>query len=93
MWSGADPILLRNIRFLGAGRRSQFVNEDTLVRVDEAARSGMRITEVEVAAGVDRRYARSAVLRLLWTGRWTTDLSQPLSGRSLIGRRSEGSSG
>ena len=75
------------------GCRSQFVNEDTLVRVDEAARSGMRIAEVEVAAGVDRRDARSAVLRLLWTGALTTDLSQSLSGRALIGRRCEGSSG
>ncbi len=92
VWTGADPILLRNIRFLGAGRRPQFVDEDALVKVDEAAQPGMRITEAEVAAGGDRTDARSAVLRLLWTGALTTDLSQPLSGQSLIGRPSEGSS-
>ena len=89
VWSGADPILLRNIRFLGAGRRPGLVPEQALVKVDEAAQSTMTIDEVEKAAGVDRRDARPAVLRLLWTGVWTTDLLQPLSGRSVISRRSE----
>jgi hypothetical protein len=97
VWSGADPILLRNIRFLGAGRRPGLIDEDVLVKVAGVARPGMTIGEVEEAAGVDRRDARSAVLRLLWTGAWTTDLSQPLTGRSVIGRgltmSSEGSSG
>ena len=65
VWSGADPTLLRNIRFLGGGRRPQFVDEDAVVKVDAAAQSGMTIAEVEHAAGVDRRDARAAVLRLL----------------------------
>ena len=63
---GADPILLRNIRVLGGGRRPQFVDEDAVVKVDAAAQSGMTIAEVEQASGVDRRDARAAVLRLLW---------------------------
>ena len=37
VWSGADPILLRNIRFLGAGRRPGLVDEDVLVKVAGAA--------------------------------------------------------
>lgn len=90
VWSGADPVLLRNVRFLGAGRRSQFVDEDALVKVAAAVRPGMTIAEVEVAAGGDRSAARSAVLRLLWTGALTTDLSQPLSGQSRVSRPSEG---
>lgn len=85
VWSGADPILLRNIRFLGGGRRPGVVDEDVLVKVAEAARPGMTVGEAEEAAGVDRRDARSAVLRLLWTGAWTTDLSQPLTSRSVLG--------
>lgn len=96
VWSGADPILLRNIRFLGAGRRSGLVDEDALVKVAEAGRPGMTVGEAEEAAGVDRRDARSAVLRLLWTGAWTTDLSQPLTARSVLGPvtvMAEGSSG
>lgn len=86
VWSGADPILLRNIRFLGAGRRPGLVDEDALVKVAGAACPGMTVGEAEEAAGVDRRDARGAVLRLLWTGAWTTDLSQPLTARSVIGR-------
>lgn len=87
VWSGADPTLLRNIRFLGGGRRPQFLDEDAIVKVDAAAQSGMTIAEVEQAVGVDRRDARAAVLRLLWTGAWTIDLLQPLSDRSVIARR------
>lgn len=87
VWSGADPTMLRNIRFLGGGRRPQFVDEDAVVKVDAAAGSGMTIAEVEQAAEVDRSDARAAVLRLLWTGAWTTDLLQPLSSRSVIALR------
>lgn len=86
VWSGADPILLRNIRFLGAGRRPGLVDEDVLVKVAGVARPGMTVGEAEEAAEVDRRDGRSAVLRLLWTGAWTTDLSQPLTARSVIGK-------
>lgn len=59
VWSGADPIVLRNIRFLGGGRRPQCVNEDAVVKVDAAAQSGMTIAEVEQTAGVDGRDANS----------------------------------
>lgn len=48
VWSGADPVLLRNIRFLGAGRRPGVVDEDVVVKVAEAARPGMTIEGVDV---------------------------------------------
>lgn len=89
VWSGADSVLLRNIRFLGAGRRPRFIDAEAAVKVDEMARSGMSITQVEKAAGVDRRDARAAVLALLWSGAWTTNLAQPLSGQSVISRAAE----
>ena len=93
VWSGADPVLLRNIRFLGAGRRPRVVDEDVVVKVAEAARAGMTIEGVEKAAGIDQRDARSASLTLLWTGAWTTDLSRPLTGRSVIARATTTSDG
>ena len=93
VWSGADPLLLRNIRFLGAGRRPGVVDQDVVVKVAEAARPGMTIEGVEKAAGIDQRDARPAVLRLLWTGAWATDLSRPLTGRSVIGRATTSSDG
>ena len=51
---------------VGAGRRTQFLNQDAVVKVDQALAPGMAVVEVERAAGMDQREARSAVLRLLW---------------------------
>jgi hypothetical protein len=45
----------------------------------------MTLTQIESAAELDRTAARPAVLSLLWFGQWTTDLSRPLSGDSVIG--------
>ena len=84
VWTGADPVLLRNVRFLAAGRRQAFIDRDMLVKVAEAARSGMSIAEIEAAVAVSPAVARAAVLSLLWSGRWMTDLSIPLSADSLI---------
>lgn len=97
VWSGANPVLLRNIRFLAAGRRPEAVDGDVLIKVAGAAHTGMTIERAEKAAeqaaGLDRRDARTAVLRLLWTGAWTTDLSQPLTARSVISRTTMRSDG
>lgn len=84
VWSGADPVLLRNIRFLAAGRRQAFIDQNTLVKVAEAARSGMSVAEIESAVPLDPAAARAAVLSLLWSGRWTTDLSIPVTTDSHI---------
>lgn len=65
VWSGADPTMLRNIRFLGGGRRPQFVDEDAVVKVDSATESGMTIAEAEQAADVDRRDARGGAPAVL----------------------------
>ncbi|MFT4163940.1 MAG: TnsA-like heteromeric transposase endonuclease subunit [Microlunatus sp.] len=84
VWSGADPVLLRNVCFLAAGRRQDFIDQDVLGKVAEQARSGMSVAQIEAAAAVDPAAARAAVLALLWTGRWMTDLSIPLSADSLV---------
>jgi hypothetical protein len=83
VWSGADPVMLRNVRFLAAGRRND-PRDAALVKVAESLRPGMSVTEAEEASGLDQPVARGALLSLLWQGSWVTDLTRPLSGQSLL---------
>lgn len=84
VWSGADRVLLRNVRFLAAGRRPELADEQVLGKVAVAGSVGMTLAQAEAAARVDAMAARSASLSLLWSGRWTTDLSRPLTAQSLL---------
>ncbi len=84
IWSGEDPIRLRNLRFLAAGRRLHLVDQDALVKVAATGVPGMTFGQIEESAGGDQATARAALLSLLWFGHWTTDLSRPLSHQSLI---------
>jgi hypothetical protein len=84
VWSGDDPVRLRNVRYLAAGRRVSFVDPAVLVKVAAAARPGMTLAQIESVADLDRSAARAAALSLLWFGQWTTDLSRPLSGDSVV---------
>jgi len=83
VWSGADPVVLRNVRFLAAGRRTD-PREAVLVKVAETLKPGMSMAEAEQASGLDRSVARGALLSLLWRGSWVTDLTRPLSDKSLL---------
>lgn len=82
VWSGADPVVLANIRAIGAARRTGLISMAAIAGVDAVARSGMTIDEV-VSAAKDRR-CRLAVLAKVWAGAWSADLSVPLSGRSVL---------
>lgn len=84
VWSGDDPIRLRNLRFLAAGRRIEWVDKDALVKVAAAGAPGMTFGQIEASAGVAPSAARAALMSLLWFGQWTTDLSRPLSPQSVI---------
>lgn len=85
MWTGADPAVVENIKFLAVGRRRQFVDEEVLAAVAAVGRSGMSVTAVEsLVAEPPRGLVRAAVFSLLWSGRWSTDLSQPLSDTSVL---------
>jgi hypothetical protein len=84
VWSGDDPVRLRNIRFLGAARRSRTVDEEALVKVAGAAEPGMTLAQLEAAVALDAPIARAAVLALLWSGRCSIDLSSPLSPASML---------
>ena len=84
VWSGADPVLLRNVRFLSTARRSVLVDETAVVKLAQHHRPGMTLGEVEASVEADAATARGAALALLWRGRWLTDLTQPLSSRSVL---------
>lgn len=84
IWSGADPVLLRNVRFLAAGRRRELIDADAFGKVAEVLRPGMSVAEAEAASEVELEVARGAVLALLWHGLWVTDLTEPLSPDSIL---------
>jgi len=84
VWSGDDPVRLRNVRFLGAARRARTVDAEAFVKVAEVARPGMTLAQLETAVALDSHVARAAVLALLWSGRCVVDLSRPLSPASML---------
>ncbi|PZS31157.1 MAG: hypothetical protein DLM58_12270 [Pseudonocardiales bacterium] len=85
VWSGCDPLLMANVRFLAGFRRSWlFASEE--VKTAEAA-----ITEGGTIGGVEGRLRASGVadprpivLHLLWTGCARADLSEPLGADTTI---------
>lgn len=76
IWSGGDPLFLRNIRYLAGYRRPGLVPEPLLGEVLAAVRPGDTIGAVagRMPAGTDPGGVRAAVLRLLWEQRLVTDL-------------------
>lgn len=88
VWSGADPVMLENIRFLAAYRRAGVVPEAEVERAWASVRDGdqLAVAECRLAGGLPRREVRPALMALLWSGRLTTDLSRPLEGDSVLRR-------
>ncbi|MEY9878436.1 hypothetical protein ABH931_007963 [Streptacidiphilus sp. MAP12-33] len=88
IWSGADPVVLANVRFLAAYRRAGVVPLEEVERAWETVHDGERLAEAErrLAGGNPPHVARPAVLSLLWSGRLITDLSRPLGGDSVLRR-------
>lgn len=86
VWSGAPQLLLANVRWLAVGRRVDLVDPRALEVVTEVGLSGMTIAEICAAAssGVAELLAKPAVMSLLWSGTWVTDLLTPLSGESVV---------
>lgn len=80
VWSGADQVLLENIRFLAGYRRGELIRADLVPLVLEAAACPVTLGELEraLAAPERRGLVRSTVLHLLWSGALRTDLSQAL---------------
>ena len=80
-WSGADPRLLANVRFLAGYRRKTFISAD-LIPVVPGIASGqpsVGAIERELSGQHPPVLVRPVVLHLLWTGRLQADLTCPLS--------------
>jgi hypothetical protein len=88
VWSGAERVLVENVRFLAGYRRRGLVDEAQL----ENALAEM--VDGEPLGAAERRLAgsgpawqmRPVLLALLWRHRLVTDLSRPLSAASVLRR-------
>ena len=85
-WSGADPRLLANVRFLAGYRREALIETGLIPAVLDAAAGQSSAGAIERA--LSRRYppvlVRTVVLHLLWAGRLQADLTRPLSAETPV---------
>jgi hypothetical protein len=86
IWSGVDPVLLANLRFLAGYRRPGLLPEELLDVVLAAVRPGDTIGGVtgRVAGARTPGEVKAAVLRLLWQQRLAADLHSQLDSGSAL---------
>lgn len=86
VWSGVDPVVLENVRFLAGYRAAALIREELLDVVLAAARepAPVAVVEREAAEGSDRGAVRPVVLHALWRGLLEADLSRPIDASTLI---------
>jgi hypothetical protein len=84
-WSGAEPAVVENVRFLAGYRRRDLVDISLIARVLDAAAGQATIGGIEAAmAGQRCEIVRPVVLHLVWSGRLVADLRTPLNRASRI---------
>ncbi|MFF1690825.1 TnsA-like heteromeric transposase endonuclease subunit [Streptomyces sp. NPDC058254] len=88
IWSGADRVLLENVRFLAGYRRRDVVPEAEVEQTWEQLVDGEELSMAERRLAGDRppEKVRQSLMALLWSRRLRTDLSRPLSGESVLWR-------
>jgi hypothetical protein len=86
IWSGEDPVLLANIRFLAGYRFADRVDASLTDAVARQAASGATIGELERGWLERAGDVRAAVLHLLWRGVFRADLMVPLSSATRLER-------
>jgi hypothetical protein len=88
VWSGCDPVLLENVRFLAGYRRPGIVDEGLVARALREVRDGETVGEAErrLAGDAPGWTVRPMLLALLWRQHLTTDLTRVLSGESGLRR-------
>lgn len=86
VWTGADPVLLANVRFLAGYRRPGIPPDAVTAAVLGEVRPGERLGGLldRLERAWPRPAAKAAVLRLLWQRSLSTDLSQPLDAGSVL---------
>lgn len=86
VWSGADPVVLENVRFLAGYRRPATIDGALPPLVLDAARRWQTIGELELALRPHAvtATARPAILHLLWRGDLRADLSARLAGQTRV---------
>lgn len=86
VWSGADPVRLANVRWLGQARRPGLVAPELRAAVLTAWRPGHTIGQLVSTMQPSRKYkgVLVAVLHALWCGLLRTDLSRPLDESSVL---------
>ncbi|MEU4583301.1 TnsA-like heteromeric transposase endonuclease subunit [Kitasatospora aureofaciens] len=88
IWSGTDPVVLENVRFLAAYRRPGVVRWEEVEAAWRCVQDGDQLAAAEHRLAADRpgHEVRPALLALVWQGRLVTDLTQPLSGDWVLRR-------
>lgn len=86
VWSGGEPALMRNLRFIAVGRRAHFIYPELLKELEAHGQPGMTLAQVEQSAAglADAKLLRMAVMALLWSSTWHVDLTIPLSSRTVL---------
>lgn len=84
-WSGTDPVVMSNVRFLAGYRRPEILDPALVALVADVVEDGDRIGDIE--RRLDSRHrvdTRPAVLHLLWKGAPRADLSAPLASETVV---------
>ena len=87
VWTGADPTVLRNVRFIAAGRRPG-LDAEPAVSVFRPQDDSLTFAEVETRLRAQAGLPRLTVLAALWQGRLVCDLSLPLNPTTVLEVRS-----
>jgi hypothetical protein len=86
VWSGADPVLLANVRFLAGYRYPGRVDAGLVAAVIDRGDAAVGIGDLEGAWPGRAGEVRAAVLHLVWRGVFRADLSVPLSAGTMLER-------
>lgn len=86
VWSGGDPTLLANMRFLAGYRRAATLNTGLVPSVLDAAQAPTPLIHLEnqLAEIAHPLLIRPVILHLLWRGSLSADLSKVLSRRTMV---------
>jgi hypothetical protein len=87
VWTEPDPVEVENVRFLAGYRRPWLFSPDLVAALESSVPDGVTLREAFAAVpDCDPRLVRATVLHLLWTGRFTVDLSTRLVAGSVLRR-------